>query len=72
MLYQIKKQEERKWYVQKVLQEGWSSDRLESQIESKVYHRQGNAITNLKQNLPENLQAQAQNLQMNPYNLDFL
>lgn len=72
LLTRIKAKEERQWYIQKTIQEGWSRDRLEAQIESHVYHRQGNAITNFKQNLPANLEVQAQNLLKNPYNLDFL
>lgn len=72
LLTRIKDSKERHWYIQKSIQEGWSRDRLESQIESKLYHRQGNAITNFKQNLPKVLETQAQNLLRNPYNLDFL
>lgn len=59
-------------YIQKAVFQGWSRDRLEGQIESDLFHRQGKAITNFKQNLPEVLENQAQNLLKNPYNLDFL
>lgn len=72
LIYKLRDADERNWYVQKVIEENWSRDRLESQIESKVYQRQGNAITNFKQNLPSVLEEQASNLLKSPYNLDFL
>lgn len=72
LLYQTQNSEERNWYIHKTLQEGWTRDRLEAQIESNVYYRKGNAITNFKQNLPSDLEVQAQNLLKSPYNLDFL
>lgn len=72
LIYKVQDTDERKWYIQKAVLEGWSRDRLEWQIESNLFHRQGNAITNFKQNLPEVLESQAQNLLKSPYNLDFL
>ena len=72
LIYKVQDEEERKWYIQKAVLESWSRDRLEGQIESNLFHRQGNAITNFKQNLPEVLESQAQNLLKSPYNLDFL
>ncbi len=72
LLTRIKTLQERQWYIQKSLQEGWSRDRLEGQIESKVYHRQGTAVTNFKQRLPISQSDLANETLKDPYVFDFL
>jgi predicted nuclease of restriction endonuclease-like (RecB) superfamily len=43
---------ERLWYIEHALRYGWSRNALELQIETKLYHRQGKALTNFPQTLP--------------------
>jgi predicted nuclease of restriction endonuclease-like (RecB) superfamily len=64
--------EERLWYAQQSLENGWSRDILIMQIESRLYQRQGGAITNFKVSLPTPQSDLAQQLIKDPYNFDFL
>lgn len=72
LLDSISDNTERIWYTEQTLQNGWSRSMLESWIESKLYHRQGKAITNFKQNLPHIDTDLAEQLLKEPYNLNFL
>lgn len=60
------------WYVQQTLQNGWSRSVLEMWIESNLYNRQGKAVTNFKQNLPQVDTDLAEQLLKDPYNFNFL
>ncbi len=42
------------FYAQYTLENNWSRDVLEHQIESGLYERKGKAITNFKDKLPAN------------------
>lgn len=44
--------EERLWYAQKTLENGWSRNVLLHWIESGLYKRQGKAVTNFRSTLP--------------------
>ena len=44
---------ERLWYAQQTIANGWSRAVLEHQIETKLYQRQGKAITNFDLTLPQ-------------------
>jgi predicted nuclease of restriction endonuclease-like (RecB) superfamily len=44
--------EERLWYARQTVQHGWSRNLLVHQIESRLYARQGKAITNFERALP--------------------
>lgn len=44
---------ERLWYAQQAIANGWSRAVLEHQIETKLYQRQGKAITNFDLTLPQ-------------------
>lgn len=68
----VKNAQERQWYIQKTIENGWSRDVLVLQIESCLYHRQGKAITNFAQTLPPLQSDLAQQLLKDPYNFDFL
>lgn len=48
LLHKVKNYEERLWYAQKTIENGWSRSVLEMQIESHLYNRKGKAITNFK------------------------
>lgn len=72
LLDKVKDPTQRLWYIQKTLEHGWSRAVLVHQIESGLYQRQGQAITNFEQTLPEPQSDLAQHLLKDPYNFDFL
>ncbi len=63
---------EREWYAQATIEYGWSRDILAHQIESGLFRRQGSAITNFVQNLPEAQSELARQTLKDPYVFDFL
>jgi predicted nuclease of restriction endonuclease-like (RecB) superfamily len=60
------------FYVQKTIQNNWSRSMLLTQIESKLFERQGKAIQNFKSVLPAPQADLAKEILKNPYNFDFL
>ena len=60
------------YYVQKTFENNWSRAVLLNFIDSKLYEREGKAITNFKTTLPEIQGDLAQALTKDPYNFDFL
>ncbi len=68
----IKDPTQRLWYIQKTLEHGWSRNILVLQIESGLYTRQGEAVTNFDRTLPKPQSDLAQQLIKDPYNFDFL
>src|ERR1039457_3543543 len=72
LLDKVKNPEERCWYVQQTIQNGWSRNVLVMQIESGLYRRQGSAITNFQATLPAPDSDLAQQLVKDPYHFDFL
>jgi predicted nuclease of restriction endonuclease-like (RecB) superfamily len=62
----------RSWYAAQVLEHGWSRAILEHQIETDLYGRQGQALTNFSQTLPPPQSDLAQQVLKDPYNFDFL
>ncbi len=64
--------EERSWYVQQTLENGWSRDVLLHHIDTGLYSRQGKAITNFPSTLPAPQSDLAQQLIKDPYSFDFL
>lgn len=72
LLDTIKDAEERLWYVQKTIENGWSRNVLLMQIESRLYQRQGGAVTNFARTLPNPQSDLAQTLIKDPYHFDFL
>ena len=51
LLEQVKNLEERLWYAQATVQNGWSRNVLVHWIESDLYERQGKASTNFERTL---------------------
>jgi len=72
LLDKLKDQNEREWYLRKAFEHGWSRDILVMQIESRLYHRQGKAITNFAATLPPLQSDLAQQTLKDPYIFDFL
>ncbi|MBD2342439.1 DUF1016 domain-containing protein [Calothrix sp. FACHB-156] len=72
LLDRVKVPEQRVWYIQQTIENGWSRAILEMQIESRLYERQGSAVTNFSQTLPKPQSDLAQQLIKDPYHFDFL
>lgn len=53
LVEKLKAPQERIGYAQQTLDSGWSRDVLVLQIESRLYQRQGGAITNFEHTLPQ-------------------
>jgi predicted nuclease of restriction endonuclease-like (RecB) superfamily len=63
---------ERKFYIRETIKNGWSRNVLVWQIESKLFERQGKAVTNFELTLPKPQSDLAHQLLKDPYNFDFL
>lgn len=72
ILDKVKRPKEREYYIRKTIENGWSRNVLVLQIESKLYERQGKAITNFELTLPKPQSDLANQLLKDPYNFDFL
>jgi len=72
LLTKLKELQEREWYAREAIAHGWSRAVLVHQIESRLYHRQGNAITNFDKQLPTPQSELAQQTLKDPYIFDFL
>jgi len=72
ILESVRDAAEREFYIGKTIEHGWSRAVLTHQIESRLYHRQGKAITNFAKTLPPAQSDLAQQLLKDPYNFDFL
>ncbi|NER49017.1 MAG: DUF1016 domain-containing protein [Symploca sp. SIO1A3] len=68
----VKEPKERLWYIQQTIENGWSRNVLVHQIESSLYQRQGDALTNFEQTLPKPQSDLAQQLLKSPYSFEFL
>lgn len=68
----IKNSQERIWYIQKTIENGWSRNVLNMQIKTNLYTREGKSITNFKSTLPAAQSDLAQAIVKDPYNLEFL
>ncbi|MBP3617845.1 MAG: DUF1016 family protein [Lachnospiraceae bacterium] len=72
LLDKLDKQEERIWYAQKTIENGWSSAVLELQIESRLYVRSGKSVNNFSVALPPVDSDVANQIFKDPYLFDFL
>jgi predicted nuclease of restriction endonuclease-like (RecB) superfamily len=68
----VKNPGQREWYVRQASENGWSRNVLVHQIESKLFERQGHALTNFDRTLPRPQSELAQELLKDPYHFDFL
>jgi len=72
LLEKLKKPDERLWYAERAVENGWSRTLLVAQIETDLYQREGGAITNFKHTLPPSQSEMAQEVIKSPYSFDFL
>jgi predicted nuclease of restriction endonuclease-like (RecB) superfamily len=72
LMQRVKDENERLWYAQQILELGWTRPILEMQIQSRLYHRQGKALTNFAHTLPPPQSDLAQQILKDPYHFDFL
>lgn len=72
IFYDVENQEERFWYIQKTIENGWSRNVLSLQIQSNLYAREGKSINNFKSTLPSPQSDLAASIIKDPYNLEFL
>lgn len=52
LIYTVVDKTERHFYINEVIQNGWSRNVLSMQIETNLFKRQGNAVTNFRDQLP--------------------
>lgn len=68
------KEDQRKalFFVQKTLENNWSRAVLLNFLDTKLFDRQGKAVTNFEYTLPPARSDLAQELTKDPYNFDFI
>jgi len=72
IIYEVADKTERAFYINGTIQNGWSRNILSMQIETNLYKRQGQSITNFQTTLPAPHSDLAQATLKNPYLFDFL
>lgn len=72
ILQKVKNKDEALFYIAKTVENNWSRSVLEYQIETKLVERQGKAINNFKNILPETQGDLAQALLKDPYHFEFV
>jgi predicted nuclease of restriction endonuclease-like (RecB) superfamily len=72
LVTRLKETEQRLWYAQKTIENGWSRSALESWIKADLYNREGKAISNFKHTLPSPHSDIAHQTLKDPYIFDFL
>lgn len=72
LLEKIKDLSSRLWYMQQTIEQGWSRDVLGLMIKSATHKRQGKAVTNFGQRLPDPQSDLAKQVLKDPYIFDFL
>lgn len=72
IINKIKHPKEALFYAQSTITNGWSRSVLGLQIKANLYQRQGKAINNFKNTLPESTSDLAHQLLKDPYQFDFL
>jgi len=72
LLEKVDAPDERLWYARQAMEHGWSRNVLVHQIESGLYHRQGQAVTNFDRTLPPPRSDLARQMLKDPYVFDFL
>jgi len=72
LLDKISDKEERIWYAQKTLENGWSRDVLAIQVETRLIDRKGNSVNNFVAALPPMDSDMANQIFKDPYLFDFL
>lgn len=72
LMYAILDKKERRFYIEKARQHGWSRNILSLQIETNLYKREGKTVSNFHDKLPSPQSDLAQSTLRNPYLFNFL
>lgn len=72
LIQSVKEPTQRRWYAEQALEHGWSRRALAHQIDSDLFARQGEALTNFSRAFPAGQSELAQALVKDPYSFDFL
>jgi predicted nuclease of restriction endonuclease-like (RecB) superfamily len=72
LLQKLDSLEERVWYAQKTIENGWSRSVLINWIDSGLFRRQGKAVSNFAYTLPAPQSDLAHETLKDPYSFDFL
>ncbi|MFA6144917.1 MAG: DUF1016 N-terminal domain-containing protein [Sulfurimonas sp.] len=72
LIEKIKDKKLRYWYIQKILENGWSKDVLTLMIKSEVHKREGSLVSNFKNILPPLESDLVQQSFKDPYRFAFL
>ena len=72
LLTKVKDTTERAFYIAETAKNEWSRDVMLLQIQSKLYERDGKALNNFENTLPDYQSDLAKNIFKDPYNFDFL
>ncbi len=72
LLTKLKTRQEREWYVDKIIEHGWSRNVMWHHISTHLHLRSGNAVTNFKERLTPPDSELAQQTLKDPYLFDFL
>jgi predicted nuclease of restriction endonuclease-like (RecB) superfamily len=72
LLEKVKDEQERLWYIQQAIEHGWSRNVLAHHIDTQLFHRKGNAVTNFKTTLPALDSDLARDVLKDPYVFDFI
>ena len=64
--------DERRWYAAKAIEQNWSRNVLNIQIETRLLARSGTAVTNFEARLPKQQSDLARESLKDPYRFDFL
>ncbi len=72
LMQKIESPQERLWYAKQTIENGWSRSMLMNWIETDLHSRQGKAINNFKNTLPEPQSDLAEQVLKDPYNFSFL
>jgi predicted nuclease of restriction endonuclease-like (RecB) superfamily len=72
ILDKVQDPDEQEWYIRKTIENGWSRNVLVHQLETRLYMREGKAVTNFSVSLPPARSDLATQLLKDPYVFDFL
>lgn len=72
LMEKLTSNDERFWYAEQTIENGWTRPMLILWIESDLYSRQGKAITNFKNTIPNVNSDLAEQTLKDPYNFSFL
>ena len=72
LLTKVPDPDQREWYAIRAIERAWSRPTLQANIKAQLHLREGAAVTNFKQRLPEPVIQLAQEILKDPYHFDFL